>query len=160
MIEFSRFSRSKKATRFEMREFEKICADFVWICNYRDMSSRIFLINAIFLCAEWKSTKVTAWLCWLFIIFNNQELSSLSFMRFFIKEKKHSMHRLMIWRHSFSFTFFNLSFLSHIIQVFFFELEIFNTKKHHNIIFRSDMLVNFFNKILQWFKDLFIWWKE
>ncbi len=40
------------------------------------------------------------------------------------------------------------------------ELEIFSTKKHYSIIFRDDILVNFINKILQWFKDLFVWWKK
>jgi hypothetical protein len=49
------------------------------------------------------------------------------------------------------FVAYNLNSSSH------FELEFFNTKKHYNIIFRSDMLINLQNEILQRLKNLFVW---
>jgi hypothetical protein len=49
---------------------------------------------------------------------------------------------------------YNSSFSLHI------KLELFDTKKHHSIILRCDMLVNSLNEILQWLKRLFVCWRE
>ncbi len=110
--------------RSSIRRLKIIWKDVVWIFNCRETSLLISAVITSFLCTEWDSTRVKEWLCRSFITFNNQELLSLSFNRFVVRKKKHSMHRLIVWRR-FSFrASFNLSSRSQIIQTFFLTLSL------------------------------------